>query len=61
MTRTRWVTQIRACGIVALFVGKHALQHKYLFAAVVYMIVKTGAGCVPHDAGGARGFVADPV
>ena len=57
----RRVAHIGACGIVAVFILKHALQDDKFFAAGMGMRREIAARRIAHDRRGACHLVTDPV
>src|ERR1043166_5171108 len=59
MRGARWVAEITAGRIVAMFVLKSTVQHENLLAATVRVAGKSTPGSIAHDRGGAGDLAAD--
>ncbi len=55
------VAHVTARRIIAVFITEHAIQHEELFAQRMAVRVEARTGCVAHNAGRHRHFVAHPV
>jgi hypothetical protein len=61
MGRAGWIAHVSACGVIAVLIGKHALDHEKFFSRIMPMHGKLAACGIFDEAGRAGDLPADPL